>query len=186
MAELLLSPAILDEAAQEELLADVQPVFTAADNEMMTKHPDKAEVKESIWTSNLHAAPGTDGLTTFLYYHCWDLLGDPLTAVVQEIHGGHPPTKSQRTSLMVFGNKPKKPNSMKPTDKRKISLLNSDFKAATGVDNNRFKKVATHTLSPCQLAAGDDRRIHHGINAARDAIAASTGGREGVGILDND
>ena len=58
VAELLLSPAILDEAAQEELLADVQPVFTAADNVMMTKHPDKAEVKESIWTSNLQAQMG--------------------------------------------------------------------------------------------------------------------------------
>ena len=87
---------------------------------------------------------------------------------------------------MVFGNKPKKPNSTKPSDKRKISLLNSDFKVATGIDNNRFKKVATHTLSPCQLAAGDDRRIHHGINSARDAIAAAGAGREGVGILDND
>ena len=41
-------------------------------------------------------------------------------------------------------------------------------------------------MSPCQLAAGDDRRIHHGINSARDAIIAAGNGREGVGILDND
>ena len=87
---------------------------------------------------------------------------------------------------MVFGNKPKKPNSVKPSDKRKISLLNSDFKATTGIDNIRFKKVATHTLSPCQLAAGDDRRIHHGINSAHDAITAVGTGKEAVGILDND
>ena len=186
VAELLLHPAALDSAAQDELLAEVDKVFTPEDNKLMTKAPDKTEVKESVWSSNLHAAPGTDGLTTFLYYHCWDILGDALTEVVQTIHRGHPPTLSQRTSLMVFGNKPKKPNSTKPTDKRKLSLLNSDFKATTGIDNNRFKKVATHTLSPCQLAAGDDRRIHHGINSARDAIAAAGTGREGVGILDND
>ena len=160
--------------------------MTDADNNLLSKTPDKNEVKESVWSANLHAAPGTDGLTTFFYYHCWDTMGDALTDVVQAIHGGQPPTKSQRTSLMVFGNKPKKPNSIKPTDKRKISLLNSDFKATTGIDNNRFKKVATHTLSPCQLAAGDDRRIHHGINSARDAIAAAGTGKEGVGILDND
>ena len=60
VAELLLKPAALDEAAQEELLADVHPVFTPADNILMTKDPDKAEVKESIWSANLHAAPGTD------------------------------------------------------------------------------------------------------------------------------
>ena len=114
------------------------------------------------------------------------LLGYPGRCSHGSFTSGQPPTLSQRTSLMVFGNKPKKPNSTKPTDKRKISLLNSYFKVITGVDNNRFKKVATHTLSPCQLAAGDDRRIHHGINSAHDAIAAAGTGREGVGILDND
>ena len=71
---------------------------------------------------------------------------------------------------MVFGSKPKKATSIIPSDKRRISLLNSDFKTITGVYANRFKKVATHTLSPCQLASGSDRRIHHGINMARDAI----------------
>ena len=117
VADLLLNPAILNEAAQQELLSEIQPVFTPADNKLMKKRPDKAEVKQSVWSANLHAAPGTDGLTTFLYYECWDVFGDPLTEVVQEIHSGKPPTLSQRTSLMVFGNKPKKPNSIKPSDK---------------------------------------------------------------------
>ena len=87
---------------------------------------------------------------------------------------------------MVFGCKPKKPKSTKPGDKRKISLLNSDFKTITGILNERFKEVATHTLSPCQLAMGSDRRIHHGINQARDAIMAGKHGKGGAGILDND
>ena len=87
---------------------------------------------------------------------------------------------------MVFGTKPKKAKSLKPSDKRKISLLNADFKLVTGIDARRFRKVATHTLSPCQLAAGEDRRIHHGINKARDAVLAAGRGKEGVGLLDND
>ena len=186
VGQLLLHPVVLDPLAQQELLRDVQPVFTVEDNKMMTKLPSKDDVKLSVSTSNLHAAPGTDGLSSFLYHHCWEILGDALTEVVQAIHGGEAPTHSQRTSLMVFGSKPKKPHSTKPGDKRKISLLNSDFKITTGITNARFKKVATHTLSPCQLAAGDDRRIHHGINSARDAILAAGHGKEGVGILDND
>ena len=87
---------------------------------------------------------------------------------------------------MVFGTKPKKSRSIKPSDKRKIYLLNADFKITTGIDAKRFKKVATHTLSPCQLAAGDNRRINHGINKARDAVQAASGSREGMGLLDND
>ena len=186
ISDLLLHPAKLSVAAQDELLAVVNPVFTEADNALLKKAPTKNEVKESVWSSNLHAAPGTDGLTTYLYYFCWDILGDPLTEVIQTVHKGSPPTSSQRTSMMVFGTKPKKPNSIKVSDKRRISLLNSDFKVMTGVESNRFRKVATHTLSPCQLAAGEDRRIHHGINKARDAITAAGDSKECVGILDND
>ena len=88
---------------------------------------------------------------------------------------------------MVYGAKTNKPaNSIDPNHKRRISLLNSDFKIITGIENNRFKKVATHTLSPAQLSAGSDRRIHHGINKARDAIQAAGGRDQGCGILDND
>ena len=186
VSELLLHHSNLSEAAQNELLAEVPIVFTEVDNALLTRTPEKEEVKNSVWTSNLHAAPGTDGLTSFLYYSCWDILGDSLTDVVKAIHAGSPPSCSKRTSMMVFGTKPKKPRSVKVSDKRRLSLLNSDFKVVTGLDNNRFKKVSTHTLSHSQLAAGDDRRIHHGINKARDAILAAANSREGMGILDND
>ena len=108
-----------------------------------------------------------------------------LTDVIQEIHKGQSPTLSQRTSLMVFAAKPKKPHSLNPNDKRRISLLNADFKILTGIEANRLKKLATHTLSPCQLSSGDDRHIHHGINKARDAIAAVSISGQGCGILDN-
>ena len=76
---------------------------------------------------------------------------------------------------MVFGNKPKKMNSIKPGDKRRISLLNSDFKVATGIEAKRFGITATYSLSPLQFVAGDDRRIHHGINQARDAVQQGVG-----------
>ena len=87
---------------------------------------------------------------------------------------------------MVFGSKPKKMGSLKPGDKRRISLLNSDFKTATGIEAKRFGKSATHSLSPLQLVAGDDRRIHHGINLARDAVQQAGKNKSGCGLLDLD
>ena len=71
---------------------------------------------------------------------------------------------------MVIGSKPKKMKSMKPGDKRRISLLKSDYKTSTGLEAKRFGKTANHSLSPVQLIAGSDRRIHHGINMARETI----------------
>ena len=187
VGNLLLHPAVLDEDAQSRLLKEVKPVFTAEDNAMFLKTPTKEEVKESLWTAKVNAAPGTDGLTNLVYRHCWDILGDGLTDVAKCIHGGESPTHSQRISLMVYGAKANKPpSSTDPKHKRRISLLNSDFKVVSGIDNNRFKKVSTHTLNPNQLSAGSDRRIHHGINRARDAILSANGKNQGAGILDND
>ena len=87
---------------------------------------------------------------------------------------------------MVFGAKPKKLKSIKPKDKRKISLLNVDFKIMTGIDARRMRKVMPHTVSPLQLVGGGDIRIHHGIALARDAIHAAGKSHLGCGILDTD
>ena len=148
--------------------------------------PNLDEVKKVLSKSNLYAAPGTDGIPSLLYSRCWDVMGTPLTEVAQAIHRDGIPTPSMRTSLMVFGSKPKKPNSIKPSDKRRISLLNSDFKIITGIEASRFGDTATHTLSPVQLVAGSDRRIHHGINLARDAIYQVGMSKKGCGLLDLD
>ena len=43
-----------------------------------------------------------------------------------------------------------------------------------------------HTVSPLQLVGGGDRRIHHGIALARDAIQAAGHAGVGCGILDTD
>ena len=75
---------------------------------------------------------------------------------------------------------------MDPSHKRRISLLNADFKIISGIENIRFKKVANHTLSKSQLVVGDDRRIHHGINKVIDAIFAASNRNQKCGILDND
>ena len=60
VGDLLLHHADLDVAAQETLLREVKEVFTDKDNELMMKMPNKEEVKESVWSSNLNAAPASE------------------------------------------------------------------------------------------------------------------------------
>ena len=186
ITSLLEQPALLDPQAQAVLLAEVKPVFSEADNKSLLKLPDKEEVKVILFKSNLNAAPCTDGITSLLYKEHWNLLGEPLFEVVTAVHKGDKLTKSQRTSLLVYGSKPKKLNSLRPEDKRRISLLNSDFKLCTGLDAERFKNTFTHTLSPMQMVAGDDRRIHHMINKARDCVFAVSKSKLGCALLDLD
>ena len=164
----------------------MEKVFSDDDNKMLLDPPNKEEVLDVIKTANLHAAPGTDGLTIF-YKQCFDIIGDSLTEMVKAVFEGSKPTLSQRTSRMVFGTKPKKAGSLLPKDKRRISLLNCDFKIISGIECTRLKKTATWTLSPYQLVAGDDRQIHHGINLPRDAIiTAEKVKNKGCGIADTD
>ena len=153
---------------------------------MMVAIPTKGEVEDYVKSSNLHASPGTDSITSYLYKECFHILGDALTNVAKEVFGGHQPTYSQRTSLMLYTTKPGKSSSLKPKDKRKLSMLNSDLKVLTGIDVGRYSRVLTHTLCPQQLAAGDDRRITFGICLARDAVYAAAMRKDGCGLVDND
>ena len=87
---------------------------------------------------------------------------------------------------MVFTNKPKKMDSLKVKDKRKISLLNADFKLASGIESLRHGSILDHTVSRCQYAAGKSKKITHAINYARDAIFSAGGRKEGAALVDID
>ena len=187
VASHLLHPAMLDPSAQDILLSEVEPCFTDKDNLMLLAEPSKDEVKEVLNSCRSQAAPGTDGITAYFYKKFWHVIGDSLTEVIVEIFNGAPPSACMRTSLMVFGNKPgKKAKSLKISDRRKLSLLNVDFKIATGVEAKRLRQTMAHTISPHQLVTGGDRRISHGVALARDAIHAASSLKTGCGILDTD
>ena len=123
----------MDPLAQEILLKEVDESFTDEHNTKLKAVPPKSEIKSVLDSCRPHAAPGTDGLTVYLYKQCWEILGDSLTEVIQAV------AASQQTSLMVFGNKPgKKAKSLLIADRRKLSLLNSDFKLMTGIKAARI------------------------------------------------
>ena len=71
---------------------------------------------------------------------------------------------------MLFCHKPKKANSYKPSDKRHVSLINSDMEILTGIEAARFQSMADHTLHQSQLVMGSDKSIIQGINKCRDCI----------------
>ena len=131
-------------------------------------------------------APGSDGITNYLYYKLFNCLGDHLTEVITTIFKNDIPTLSQRTCLMIFASKPGKTESILLKDKRKISLLNSDFKILTGIENSRHNKILNRTVSHLQYALGTDKKIHHAISLARDAIYTSSLKKGGFAICDLD
>ena len=75
-----------------------------------------------------------------------------------------------RTSTVQFLTKPKKVNSIKLSDKRKISVLCTDFKWLETVLANRLNSAMPQFISDSQFAA-KPRKIHQGISAAREIVS---------------
>ena len=69
--DLLLQPGLLDPVAQQVLLDEVTPVFTDKDIRMFLTPPSKDDVWKTVCSSNLYAAPGTDGIPSLAYKECW-------------------------------------------------------------------------------------------------------------------
>ena len=63
----------LDESSQRILLNETEKVFTPEDNEILLKTPSKDEVYKMLSESNVHAAPGSDGLTSLVYKEHFDI-----------------------------------------------------------------------------------------------------------------
>ena len=165
MSSLIILP-ILMKIQKNVLLDFVEKVFTDADNEMLENIPSMEELFEALKESNLKAAAGSDGISGLIYKECWSSLGESLCDVIKEIFSGSLPTTSMRTAMMIFSSKPKKLDSIKPSDKRRISILNCDFKLYEGLIARRFRKLGSRVLSPNQYVAGNNRIIYHGIARA--------------------
>ena len=90
------------------LLDEVEKVFTKDDNDLLTASPTKDEVFKVLKKANHSAAPITDGILIYLYFKCFELLGDAITAVIKVIHRESSPTPSQRSNIMVFIDKPRR------------------------------------------------------------------------------
>ena len=70
---------------------------------------------------------------------------------------------------MVFGNKPrKKAKSLKISDRRKLCVLNVDFKVMTGIEEAQIKKTMDRKSSHLQLVLGGSNRISHSMGRVCD------------------
>ena len=70
--------AKLNEKAQEDLLKEVATTFTEEDNNLLDAPITNQEIKDSLNSCNMKAAPGTDSITYQTYKTCWHILGEDL------------------------------------------------------------------------------------------------------------
>ena len=127
------------------------------------------DVKASLLCANRNSAPGSDGITYLVYLTCWNTLGQHLSDVIREIVKEGKLPESMRNSFLVYSPKLGKENSTRIKDKRKLSLLQTDFKVLLGILAGRLKKTENHTISRHQSSAGS-KNVSQAVCLTRNAI----------------
>ena len=102
--------------------------------------------------------------------------------VFNKILHGELPSESMRTSTLMFLSKPKKMESIKFEDKRKISILCSDFKCIEIILTNRLNIVMNQFISKSQYAC-KPRKIQQGLAAARDVVNFASKKKTGMACV---
>ena len=137
---------------------------------MLVQDIKKSELKKALKKLRTKASPGLDSIPSSLYLKLFDLFAPLMLEVFNEIiKGQSPPPASMRTSIVQYLTKPKKAKSIKLSDKRKISVLCTDFKCLEKIMAIRLKSVMCKFISPSQYAI-KPRRIQYAISTARDII----------------
>ena len=175
----------IDSSAFNDLFSFDVPQISQSDNMLLTQEINRSELRKALLKLRSKAAPGLDSIPSGLYVTMFSLFAPLMLEVFNEIINGQTPAASMRTSIVQYLNKPKKANSVKLSDKRKISILCTDFKCLEKILANRLKRVMSKFISQSQYAI-KPRKISHAVSAARDLINVATKNNIPMGFLSLD
>ena len=160
---------VLDRSICEKLFSFNVPQISREMDDNMSKDISISELKTALRQMRKTASPGLDGIPVTLYLKLFDLIAPQMIEILNSILQNEVPTRSMRTSIIQFLTKPKKKSSIKLDDKRKISVLCTDYKCLETILANRLNNVMGSFISSSQYAT-KPRKIYQGVAVARDVI----------------
>ena len=175
----------IDHQKFEQLFSFNVPQISRSDNNILTKNISKSELRKALRKLKSKASPGIDSIPSGLYVKLFDVFAPIMIEVFNEIIHGQSPPASMRTSVVQYLSKPKKAKSMKLRDKRKISVLCTDFKCIEKIMANRLKKVMSKFVSASQYAI-KPKKISHATSTARDLINFVSKNKVSMGFMSLD
>lgn len=122
-----------------DLLDEVRPSVTVAQNEVLMSPVSEEEVKAALFQMYPDKAPGPDGMRPGFYQKMWHIVGKDVVKITQEFfHTCEFPNGLNDTNIVFI---PKNKSPMKMSDFRPISLCNVLYKVISKVMANRMKVV---------------------------------------------
>lgn len=152
----------------QDLFDGINPRISDHDNEMFTKIPSLAEVKEAITQMNPSSSPGNDGFTGYFYLACWEIIESDLCSfIIDFFRGAYNPKEINSTTLVLIS---KVPEARQLGDFRPISLGNFSGKIISKILVLRLAKILPKIVDEEQAGFVQDRQISPHIAIAQELV----------------
>ncbi|BDA47893.1 probable LINE-1 retrotransposable element ORF2 protein at N-terminal half [Coccomyxa sp. Obi] len=165
--------------AQAELLAALDKSLTpeeaaAADGASGDGSIPVTELEAALRSMPRGKAPGLDGIPYEFYQRFWPLVGEELTAVLQEAFTSPaspalPPSMLQGRIILLY--KGKGADRASPASYRPITLLNTDYKLAARTVASRLGPVLNQVVDPTQTGFLPKRWVGDNVLAHLEEIS---------------
>ncbi|KAL0411318.1 UNVERIFIED_CONTAM: hypothetical protein Slati_3721500 [Sesamum latifolium] len=144
-------------------------VLTAEEADLLVEPIRYSEVKMAVFAIVEEKAPRPDGFSAGFYKAAWSIIGNDITANVQEFLFTGKLLKQVNATLLTLIPKVSTPTSV--TDYRPISCCNVFYKIITKIIVQRMHGVMGKLVSPSQNAFVPGRRISYNILLAQELFS---------------
>jgi hypothetical protein len=160
-----------NQATIEEVvcLAQLFPRFVdEEDNRMLMEKVTEEELKEVIRSFQKDKSPGPDDWTIEFFLGFYDLLGQDLLKMVEDIRiTGRIPLSLNSTFIALI---PKTDNPVSLDEFRPISLCNCIYKIVSKIIARRVKRILSDRISSEQFGFLEGRQIHEVVGVAQEGL----------------
>lgn len=144
-----------------EIASCIPQKVTNAQNDLLDRPVDLAELEEAVKQMQRGTAPGPDGFTIDFFVHFWDLLKLDILQIVETSRTKSDILKAFNATFLTLI--PKEEGADSPSLFRPISLCNVIYKIITKIIANRIKPLLPTLISEEQSGFVAGRQILDGI-----------------------
>ena len=159
----------VEESAQDTMLSKIKTKLTADQAQLcegaVVTHD---EITHAVKQAKNYKSPGTDGLTYEFYKAFWQLLGKDLVQVFNHSFENKHLPDSQNYGLLTLLFK--KGERALLSNRRPISLLNTDYKILAKASSVRLGRVLANIVSDDQTCGVPGRTILNNVFILRDLV----------------